>query len=359
LTWLGVIIAAIVVVAAMGIGTFDTAEMLEAINRTPRPRKFLRERLFGGRVRTFISQYVLADFMKGKRHITPFVSRYVQGVLQEKLPFDRRTYTPPRLAPMTAWSGDEAIDELAPGEVIGALMDPEARLAQRITLELNQQDNGMTRREEWMLAKLLSTGVIPIVGQGVSDEIDLNHTLTDTLLADARWGQADADIIGNIREWKTEVIKSSGLTPDTLVLGQDASAALMKDDTIIQIMRAVNIQYGQMIQENLPNGAEYLGHLVGVDVFAYPEWYIDDDTQDLAPMIATDAAILFPSASRNPEAKMLYGSWYNVKEQRTYVGERIPRKWVEEGPNVEYVQLQAFPLPFVPDADSWLTAVVL
>lgn len=340
------------------IGTFDTAEMLTAINATPRPKRFLRERLFGGRERTFETTYVMAEFMKNKRHMAPFVSRYIAGKAQGKQPFTSSAYTPPRLAPMQVFNGEEAF-ERGIGEVIGGSSSPEERMALTYAREMTAQDHGLTRREEWMIAKMLGTGKIPIVGEGVKDEIDLTHTLTDTLAGTAVWGGTTSNPINNLRYWKRVIIQKSGLTADTAVLGDDAADALLSDATVREMLDNRNSEYGRMMSQDLPNGAEYLGNLAGIDLFNYPEWYIDDETGLETAMIPAKAAIIFPSASRNPDAQMLYGAWYSVKEGRSYVGSRIPREWVEEGANQRLIQVQAFPLPFVPDVDSWLIAQVV
>lgn len=340
------------------IGTFDTATMLQSINATPRPKTFLRERVFGGRQTEFETTYVIAEFMKNKRHMAPFVSRYIAGKTQGKQPFTTSAYTPPRLAPMQSFNGEEAFQR-APGEVIGGSGSPDQRMAAMIARELTAQDWGLTRREEWMIAQMLGTGKIPIVGEGISDEIDLNHTLTDTLAGTAVWGGTTSDPIANLRTWKRDVIKASGLTPDTAILGEDAADALLSDSKVLSMLDNRNSEYGRLTSQNLPNGAEYLGNLVGIDLFAYPEWYVDETTNTEKSMIPEKAAIIFPSAERNPGAEMLYGAYLNVKDGTTYVGARIPREWVEEGPNQRFIQVQSYPLPFVPDVDSWLIATVL
>lgn len=340
------------------IGTFDTADMLEAINATPRPKTFLRVRLFGGRKREFTTEHVTADFMKGKRHLAPFVSRYRAGRLQEKLSFDRSVYTPPRIAPMQAFNGSEAF-KLPAGKLVGAPNDPADNMAQFMAREMAQQDDGITRREEWMLAKMLTTGVIPIVGEGVVDEIDLNHDLTETLSGDDQWDSVESNPLNDIRRFKKAVAKSTGLTPDTAILGEDVANALLDHEGLRVKLDTWNATYGALTSQDLPNGVEYLGRLSGVDLFTYDEWYVDDTTGLETPMIPDNQLIMFPSAERNPGAQMLYGAYYDIEDGTTYVGERIPRQWTEKGPNQLFVQVQAYPIPFIPDVDSWIRVTVL
>jgi hypothetical protein len=340
------------------IGTFDTAEMLAAIDATPRPRTFFRERLFGGNIRTFLTKSVTADFCKGQRALAPFVNRRIGGKLVEKLAFESRNYEPPMVASRAVFHGDEAFERTM-GEVIGGSSDPNTRMTDNRARELTNHDRMVTRTEEVMNSQMMATGIITIVGEGVSDEIDLSHTNTDLLAGDSRWGESGADPVINFHEWKRECLRLSGITPDTVVLGSDAADAFLEDSKVRDLLDVRNIMIGQINPRDVPSGAIWLGTIDGVDVFEYPEWYIHPTTGVETPMVAANKAIMFPSAARNPGAIMLYGAYYDVKNQQTIVGSRIPRTWVEEGPNTEMLELICFPLPVMPDVDSWLVATVM
>lgn len=345
------------------IGTYDTATMLEAINATPRPRTALRDRLFGGRYTNFETQYVVADFQKGKRAKAPFVNRMMGGKLVEKLNMTTRRYEPPMIAPRNVFRGDEAYERM-PGEVIGGAASPDERAQSAIARTMDSHDYLITRTEEWMVASMLATGVITIKGEGVSDEIDLGFDQFETLAGDNVWGGTTGNIRESLRTYKRQVIKSSGITPDTLILGEDAADAFLSDQDILTQLNTINANLGRIDVRDLPNGMQYLGYIEGMDVFGYDEWYIDDDPDSATvgeelPMIPVDVAIICPSSQRNPRAEMLYGSYYDVEDDTTYVGARIPRTWTDKGANARFMELVCFPLPFMPDIDSWLVATVV
>jgi hypothetical protein len=340
------------------IGTYDTATMLPAINGTTRPKTFLRERLFGGRLTAFETQYVIADFQKGKRALAPFVSRIIGGTLVEKLNMTTSRMEPPMVAPRGVFRGVEAFERM-PGEVIGGANSPDERAIAAITAQMALHDDMDTRTEEFMCAQMLANGVMTIKGEGVDTQIDLGFTQTDTLSGASCWDGNSANIRKNIRDWKRIVIQSSGITPDTMLLGSDAADAFLSDETILAQLDKRNAQMGAIDIRDLPNGAQYLGYIEGVDVFGYDEWYIDPVTGVETPMIGADKAIICPSAARNPRAQMLYGAYYDVEDQTTYVGARIPRTWTDKGSNVRFLEVISFPLPFMPDVDAWLTADVL
>ncbi len=340
------------------IGTYDTATMLPALNATPMPRTAIADRLFGGRFTAFPTKYVLFDIQKGKRAMAPFVSRYMGGKLVEKLAMSTPRYEPPMVGSKTIFHGDEAFERM-PGEIIGGDMSPEDRMSAAVAGQLGLLDGMTARRIEWMCAQMLATGSIVIAGEGVSDTIDLGFTNTDTLSGTSCWGGTESDIVGNIREWKRAIVKASGITPDTMYLGENAATAFLADSNVQALLDVRNIGVGAINLQDLPNGTEYLGRIAGVDVFGYDEWYIDDTTAVETPMIPVNSAILCPSAARNPGAEMLFGAFYDVADKVTYQGPRIPRAWADKEKNAEFLELLSFPVPKMPDADSWLVATVV
>lgn len=335
--------------------TFDISTMLEAINGTPRPRTFLRERLFGGKFTAFESDYVLADFQKGRRALAPFVSRTIGGTLVEKLSMTTSRMQPPMVAPRGIYRGSDAFERL-PGEIIGGSMSPDDRAQQAIAAQMALQDDMDTRTEEFMCAQLLTLGKMVIKGEGVDTEIDFGHTQTETLTGNDVWGGSASAIRKNLRDWKRQVIQASGITPDTLVLGADAADLFLSDEQILFQLDIRNAQMGNVDVRDLPNGAQYLANIEGLDVFGYDEWY--DDSGTAQPMIPAKAAVIFPSSDRNIGAQMLYAAYYDATDEVTYVGARIPRTWTDKASNARYIEMITFPLPFLPDVDSWLIAKV-
>jgi len=340
------------------VGTYTTATQLEALKLTPRPRTFLRERLFGGRSTTFETQYVIFDVTKNKRALAPFVNKHIGGFLVEKSHMNTQRYEPPQITPRSTFNGSEAFERM-PGEVIGGSESPDDRAAALRAKILSEHDVAITRTEEVMCAQMLSTGVIPIVGEGVSDEIDLGFTNTDTLSGTSRWGQSASNVLANIRGWKNTNIKKSGVSSDTMVCGEGAADALLNDEGFLKAMDKRYAKFGQVDVADLPSGAVYIGTVLGVDIYEYPEWYINPTNGVETPLIPTDKIVLFPSAARNIGAEMLYAAYYDVEDKTTYVGERIPRAWTDKASNQEFIEVVCLPVPKMPDVDSWLVATVV
>ncbi|MCE5200556.1 MAG: major capsid protein [Armatimonadota bacterium] len=340
------------------LGNYDTATMLEVVRATPRVKTFLRDRLVGGNIKPVETQDVMFDFVKGTRSMAPIVSRVIGGKLVEKQSVVTGKYRPPMLAPRGVFRGDEAFERM-PGEVIGGAASPDERAAAYAAEQILAHETLIARRWEWMWAKLLSTGVISLEGEGVKDTITVGHTLNVVLNGADLWNTATADILGDIDDGCDEVIEACGITPDTLILGKDAAKCFMANEKVQKALDVRNFNVGSVNPRELPNGAVYIGTYGPVEIFRYPEWYRDDTTKASTPMIPVGAAILCCSQTRNPSQKMVFGAHFEVAEERTYVSELIPRVWTDKPSNTRFLEVVSYPVPIIPDVDSWLVMTVL
>lgn len=339
---------------------FDVITMLTAINNTPRPKTFLLNLLFGGRVKTFSTATVMADFTKGKRRMAPFVSPYVGGKLIEREGREARTYTPPLIQPRDVLTPERLNTRMA-GESLQSALSPADRLAKEQADILDVFDQYITRREEWMAAQLLFTGAIHMVGEGVDESFSVGFSNTDTLSNADLWSASTANPIGDINTWRRTVQEKSGITPNAAVMSSDVADAFLNHPNVKDMLDVRRMEMGTINPSELPNGATYLGSLAreGMDLYEYNEWYVDDSTGLSKPMVPATYMALVPTADRNPGAQMLYGAWTEMVKKTTYEGARIPRVWSEEGPNATFIEVVSRPLPLMPDADSWFVAKVL
>lgn len=339
---------------------FDVLTMLQAINNTPRPKTFLLNLLFGGRIKTFTTAEVMVDVTKGKRRMAPFVSPFVGGKLMEREGRAVQSYRPPLIQPRDVLTPERLQTRMA-GESIVSALSPADRLAQEQADVLDSFDQSITRREEWMGSQLIFTGAIHMLGEGVDENFSIGFTNTETLSGADLWSVATADPIGDINRWRRTVQEKSGITPNAVVMGPDVSNAFCNHSAVQNQLDVRRMEMGIIKPQELPNGATYLGTLAreGVDLYEYAEWYVDDATGLSKPMVPATYLALVPTAERNPGAQVLYGAWTEMSKATTYEGARIPRVWSEEGPNATYIEVVSRPLPLMPDADAWFVAKVL
>lgn len=342
------------------VSTFDVVTMLGAYESIPRPSTFLREMIFGGRERTFSTEYVLIDIRKGTRKMAPFVNPVIGGKIMEHGGYRTDKYTPPLVAPQDVIT-PERLQQRSAGENIVSGRTPADRLGEEQARILNHFDDAITRREEWMIAQLLFTGQIHMVGDGVDEYYNVGFDNTDTLSSQDLWSASTATIYEDLKGWALQVMRESGLYPNICVMAENVSEAFLNNSTIQTLLDIRNVELGKIDPSRLPNGASYIGRLsgLGIDFYTYNEWYADDSSGTITAMVPDDTLALFSSADRNLGAIMLYGAFTEIKDRTTYEGSRIPRIWTDQGKNAEFVQVVSRPLPVIIDADSWFVANVL
>lgn len=339
---------------------FDTLTMLEAVEQMVLPRRFLMNTFFNaGAPVTFGTETVTIDIIKGQRKMAPFVHPTLPGSVSQRTGFSSSTYKPPYIQPKRETRA-ELILKRGAGETVFSTRTPLDRAGQQLGRDLTDLDDEITRREEWMCAQALTTGRIRAVGDGVDDTIDFlmedTHKVT---LANGRWNTAESDPIANLRQWRRRVAKDSGRTANVAVLSAEAQDAFQGNDTVLKQLNSRRVDMGLIKPEELPDGVTYLGYLndPGVDLYAYDEWYLDDDDEE-QPIIPAGGLILGSTSTRNA---MLYGAIQDLEaiESGLVEAARFPKSWVTKEPSARWLKLQAAALAGMLEPNAFLYAKVV
>lgn len=346
------------------IDLYTPRTLAEVVRTAPPIHTFLRDTFFTN-VRTFVTERVDIDIVKGDRRMAAFVHPRVGGTVLKGKGYETKNYAPPLINPYDITTADQLLTRL-PGEELYSGRTPADRAAERLVEEYNRLNDAVTRREEWMCAQALTTGKIPVVGKGVNEEIDFGFTNTVTLTGTAQWGKSAADIIGNLHDWKQQVSINGFANVDTAILGKKAAAALMDDSKVMDKLDNRRYEFGGIApQENTANGTMYYGHLnyPGIDLIGYNEVYLDDWTDPNAPtvkpLIPDNAVILI---NRNAGFMRAYGLCTYIEDSGAWATaetDRLLRSYVEHHPDRRFIEIQTHPLPIPDKADSWLVATVL
>ncbi|ARD49630.1 phage capsid protein [Sporosarcina sp. P33] len=339
--------------------------MLEAIETVGRPKTFLKDTFFAGE-KTFVTEEVLFDVKKGRRLMAPVVAPRVGGITVERDAFRTEKLLAPRVAPQRVMTLDDLMKR-GFGEQVNSRKTPAQRQLELTAQDLTELNDSISRREEWMAAQALFEGQVTLRGR-VSDtndryveqQVDYGFTNKVVLSGTSMWAGADSDIVGNIRSWRQRVIKSSGVAPDTLILGEDAVTAFLNDKNLQSLLdkRRINMME---IEPRLVNDAiTFLGRLpgLGVDVYAYDEWYLDDDGTE-KPYVPANAAVLAKSGS----GAFAYGAITQMDEDTknfvTTEGRAVPKRWNDVDNDIKMLRLTSRPVPMPTDVDGWLVAQVV
>lgn len=325
---------------------------------------FLRDTFFP-KFETFPTEKIELDVRKGGYVVAPFVAPLVNGILMEREGYTTKEYNPPTIAPKRVLD-PKILAKTVAGEHTHTLMSPEERQQYYIERDMQEMDDSITRREELMLAQLLTTGKITVRGyygedlsKYVDNEIDYGFTQKDVLAAGAKWDQVTSTKYDDLERGVTE-IREAGYNPATIVIGSTAWKLLRKDEDFMKKLDNTRINLGMIAPEvktQNGNGLVYLGDLteLGVQLWAYYAWYKDIDGV-VKRFIPDDHVVILPGEVGD----IAYGAItyleqtsFNDGNYVTYEGTRIPRTLINQQNNVKEMLLSSKPIPRPFDVDSW------
>ena len=345
------------------INIYTPRYLAEVVRQAPAVHTFFRDKFFTN-VKTFATERVDIDLVKGDRRMAAFVHPRSGGKVLKENGFKTESYKPPLVNPYDVSTADQLMSRL-PGEELYSGMTPAQRGAQKLIDEYNRLNDATTRREEWMAVQAIVTGQIPVVGDGVEETIDFGFTNTVTLTGTNRWGQSGAKILDNLDDW-TEATLTNGFTNvDMAIFGKTALRLFLADADVQKQLDNRRIELGLIQPKDLPNGVRYIGHLnkPSLDIYEYAEVYYDDWTDpsspETKPLVPANKVVLISS---NAGFMMAYGACTYIDDDSqawvTAQTARLLRSYVEHHPDRRMVELQAHPLPIPDKVDSWLVATV-
>ncbi|TCZ73050.1 major capsid protein [Paenibacillus albiflavus] len=347
----------------MSIYMYDPRTMLAAIENMLPVRTFLKETFFPNTI-TYPTEQVDVDFFKSRRKMAPFVSSRLPGKAVNRDGFKTRTYTPPTLKPVKIITQDD-LKIRAFGDHSYIQTSPEDRALRLMARDLQELDEMTTRREEWMAAQMLFNGKVDMIGEGVKDTLDFDFT-NKAVLTSRAWNKPDSDPISDLRTWRLAVIQKSGMTPNAVVMASDVTPVFLNHPKLQAMFNIFNANFGNLAPKDLPNGVTFICRIaeLGLDVYSYDEWYLDDETDPdnpvEKPMVPSGTIAL---ASTNANFTFAYGAVTLIDETSksfyTVEASRVPYTWIETNPAQRFMQINSRPLPMPTDIDSWYIAKVI
>lgn len=337
--------------------------LAEVVRQAPPVHTFFRDTFFTN-IKTFATERVDIDLVKGDRRMAAFVHPRVGGKVLKANGYTTESYKPPLVNPYDVTTADQLLTRL-PGEDLYSGMTPAQRAAQKLMEEYATLNDATTRREEWMAVQAIMTGSIPVVGEGVNEVIDFGFANNVTLSGDNKWGGSKADIQGNLGDWVDKVLHGGFANVDMAILGKAAKKHLFNDATIQKMLDNRRMNMGELAPRDLPNGVRYLGRLTdpSLELYSYGEVYYDDwtDPEEPAtkPLVPDNQVVLISS---RPNYMLAYGLCTYIDDASqmwvTAQTSRLLRSYVEHHPDRRMVELQTHPLPIPDKVDSWLVATV-
>lgn len=347
------------------VSIYDPRTMGRVVSKLPPVRTFFRSTFFKHE-ETFVTEKVDVDFVKGSRKVAPYVHRVIGGKTVPNTGYSTKTYTPPLVAPDKITTVDDLLKR-QPGESITSGRTPAERAVLKMSSDFSELRDMITRREELMCVQSIFTGQIPIIGEGLNEVIDFGFTNTETIsTATKKWGNAASDPIGDLKRWHKKVQQTGFINCDMCIMADDVATAFINHEKVQKVLDVKNYNLAVIQPRQLPNGVTYIGtiHELGLDIYTYNEWYLDDWTDETTPVeksMVPDGTLALLSSNAN--YSMYYGAITLIDDAtnsfRTVEGKYVPDTWTKRKPARRFLQLQSAPLSVPHDVDSWFVAKVL
>lgn len=347
----------------MPIEMYNPRTLGRLVERMPKAKTFLRDTFFTD-VQTFDTDTVDVDIVKGGRELAPFVHPKLGSRPRSNQGFSTKNYRAPLVSESMVTTGEDLMHR-EPGEALYSGVTPAARQMRKNARDLMTMNNAITRREEWMAAQVLFTGKIPVIGDGLNEEIDFNFTQSVTLTSD-KWSAEGTDILGQLEDWRETVQKNGYVNANMMVMDRKAASALVNNKQMKELLDTKNYELAKIAPRELPSGATYIGSYgkLGLDFYQYNDWYLDDFTDPASPttrQLVPDGTVAL--LSTEAQFSRLYGAIayapYGETEFVTEEADRVAHAWVERRPDRKFLGLDSRPLLVPHEVDSWLVAKVL
>lgn len=347
------------------VSIYEPRTMGRIVTNLPPVRTFFRDTFFRHE-ETFMTKNVDIDFVKGSRKVAPFVHRVIGGKTVPNTGYETKTYTPPLVAPDKITTVDDLLNRQA-GESLVSGRTPAERAVLKMSSDFTELRDMIARREELMCVQSIFTGTIPIIGEGLKEVIDFGFTNKETISnSTKKWGNAASDPIGDLKRWHKTVQKKGFTNCDMCIMADNVATAFVNHEKVQKILDVKNYNLAVIQPKQLPNGVTYIGtiHELGMDIYTYNEWYLDDWTDEKMPEekpLVPDGTLTLLSSNAN--YSMYYGAITLIDEKtgnfRTVEGKYVPDTWTKRKPARRFLQLQSAPLSVPHNVDSWFVATVL
>lgn len=347
------------------VSIYDPRTMGRVVTKMPPVHTFFRSTFFKNE-ETFVTEDVDVDFVKGSRKVAPYVHRLIGGKTVPNTGYETKTYKPPLVAPDTITTIDDLLKR-QPGESLVSGRTPAERAVLKMSRDFIKLREMITRREELMCVQSIFMGKIPIIGEGLNEVIDFHFTNREEITTAAKkWSGKDSDPIEDLERWHEQVQKTGFTNCDMCIMSTDVAKAFKNHEKVKSPLDIKNYNLAVIQPRQLPNGVTYIGtiHELGMDIYTYNEWYLDDWTNPAAPdeyPLVPDGALAL--LSTRADYSEYYGAITMIPEDGkrtiTVEGDMVPQTWVERRPDRRFLQINSKPLPVPHEVNSWFVAHVL
>lgn len=329
---------------------YSTATLLGVVRVQPVESSYWLDNFFGRQI-NFDTEEIMFDRVTSQRRLAPFVSPVVQGRVMRQRGYETRTFRPAYTKPKHVVDPNRVFSRLA-GEGITGTLSPDARWNAAVAENLREERNAIQRLWNWMAAMAVIHGEVTIAGEDYPTQVvnfGRDAGLTSILTLTARWGEADADPLGDIKDLRTLAFQKSGSPITRLTMGLDAFDRFFADEDVKKLLEGkdvARVSDSTLSALGSPGQPfEYRGVLQGangqgrLEIYTYNEQY-EDETGATQPFMDSHDVI---GTGPGLQGTRCFGA---IRDKRAGLQALpiFPKMWDQEDPSVTYTMTQSAPL---------------
>lgn len=290
-----------------------------------------------------------------KRRLAPIVHPLVPGKLVESRGYETKSLKPAYIKDLRVHDATRPFKRTI-GETIGigAGMTNAQRAELAIRMDLIDQVEMLTRRQEVWASQILRTGTLSmnmLMPDGAEKPIVLNFgrsaDLTITLGSGTYWGEEGVDPISDLEEWSLDVLQKSGSSIRTIVMDPAAWKVFRQGALLKQKLDLQRVKSGEIDLGSIPDHVQYKGNDGTFDYWVYADWYLPDGSTTEVPMLPRGTVL----GSGDLMGVRHFGA---IKDEEAgyQAREYFSKSWVLPDPSVRNLLLQSAPVlaPYRPNA---------
>ncbi|GHV50399.1 hypothetical protein FACS1894216_02530 [Synergistales bacterium] len=341
-----------------------TRTMIAAIRDIPPLPTFLKRTFFSGS-KTFLTEDVDFDYMKGNHRMAPFVAPKVGGIPMDREGYETKSFTAPRVAPERVITTED-VSKRSMGEAVYSLKTPAERAVEMQAEDLAFLENSIALREEWMCRQLLFNGVIDIKGQtnsgdAVEMRVDYKFTNKEALTGTDLWTNAASNPMDQLVAWRRDIVSKAGISPNVLLMSSDTAMKLVNNAKFKAYYDIDKYNFGTIQPEIREPLLTFYGRvpIIGADLYAYDASYIDPGTKAVTPFVP-DGTVLF--ASTVTPGSIYYGAVTYMDAASNYhtaALPRVPLVLFDQDSATKTLRLTSRPLPMPLNVEGWAVRKVV
>ncbi len=345
---------------------FEPRALARMIEIRKRPHHWYRDTYYRAGAETHGARLVQLDVLIGGQKMAPIQRPTDASKMVAREAGAEKLIRLPYMKPGRPTNAEEIIRRRAMGSHLYSDRDLVGAAQRQIGRDIEDLDDMIDRRIEFMCAQGVITGKTPLVSldetgavMGIDAEVDWGmpsaHLVTIST-AELKWSHANSDPIANLRAWGNLIAQGSGMSATVATIGSGVAAAILKHEDIRKLLDIRRVEVGVMeLREMQVEGINYIGRLVGVDLYEDLRTYQADATGTATPYTPADRVVL---GTRNAENRIHYGPISDLN-CATPVTERWVKTWSVEEPSQRFVAVHSSPLPALHQPDAVVSAKVL